>query len=430
MTVTIYKDAAANAIFIEDANGVQFLNSLHAALESPSDTKINITDVAREIFVFHQVDFDQFADESGSTYGANATDVCNALNAIFLAAGSPSAAPVITSSTSVAITYGDTINYELTATGGVGYEWDNLPSGIVTVEGNVRKLIGGSNLASGTYTPTMRAVNYFGFDEQTLTISVSSPPFSNTKSVRFGNLDYLSAESDDVQDVFKRTGNGSGASDAWSVSFWIKPSSSGNNSQTVFYYGGNDLNNEGFVWVRYLGSSSFRSIQLNYGTNNNRLRLLTSQNSFSVNQWSHVLITYDGGTTGSSSGSVSDYYSRFKIFIDCAQQTTSNNHNNYGYSGDINSELFNVAKKGPSTGYMRVQSKLDEFAIWDSDQSANISGIYNSGAPHDLSLLAGAPSNWWRMGDGDTYPTLQDSVGSADFTMNNMTAADIVSDTP
>jgi len=430
MTVTIYKDAAANAIFIEDANGVQFLNSLHAALESPSDTKINITDVAREIFVFHQVDFDQFADESGSTYGANATDVCNALNAIFLAAGSPSAAPVITSSTSVAITYGDTINYELTATGGVGYEWDNLPSGIVTVEGNVRKLIGGSNLASGTYTPTMRAVNYFGFDEQTLTISVSSPPFSNTKSVRFGNLDYLSAESDDVQDVFKRTGNGSGASDAWSVSFWIKPSSSGNNSQTVFYYGGNDLNNEGFVWVRYLGSSSFRSIQLNYGTNNNRLRLLTSQNSFSVNQWSHVLITYDGGTTGSSSGSVSDYYSRFKIFIDGAQQTTSNNHNNYGYSGDINSELFNVAKKGPSTGYMRVQSKLDEFAIWDSDQSANISGIYNSGAPHDLSLLAGAPSNWWRMGDGDTYPTLQDSVGSADFTMNNMTAADIVSDTP
>jgi len=28
--ITIYKDQQANAIFIEDANGVQFLNSLQA----------------------------------------------------------------------------------------------------------------------------------------------------------------------------------------------------------------------------------------------------------------------------------------------------------------------------------------------------------------------------------------------------------------
>ena len=50
MTIKIYKDAPANAIFIEDANGAQFLNSLQAAKENPSDTTINITDLAREIF--------------------------------------------------------------------------------------------------------------------------------------------------------------------------------------------------------------------------------------------------------------------------------------------------------------------------------------------------------------------------------------------
>ncbi len=233
-----------------------------------------------------------------------------------------------------------------------------------------------------------------------------------------------------MQGVFKRTGNGSGASDAWSVAFWIKPSSHTNNQQTVFYYGGNDLNNEGYIWARYLGSSSFRSIQFTYGTNNNRLRLLTPQNTFSVNQWHHVLITYDGGTTGSASGSVSSYYSRFKIFVDGVQQTTSNNHNNFGFSGDINSELFSIAKKGPTTGYMRGGPKLDELALWPSDQSGNISDIYNSGSTHDLDQLDTPPNHWWRMGDGDTYPNIQDNVGTATFVMYNMTAADIVTDAP
>ena len=185
MTIAIYKDSPANAIFIEDANGAQFLNSLQAVKENPSDSTINITDLAREIFVYYQVEFDQFVDETDSTYGADATEACNALNAIFLTAGSASDSPVITSSTSVSLTVGDTLNYELTSTGGVGYEWDNLPSGILTVEGNVRKLIGGSTLTAGTYTPTMRAVNYFGVDEETLTITVSSPPIQQHKKREF-----------------------------------------------------------------------------------------------------------------------------------------------------------------------------------------------------------------------------------------------------
>ena len=107
MTIAIYKDSPANAIFIEDANGAQFLNSLQAVKENPSDSTINITDLAREIFVYYQVEFDQFVDETDSTYGADATEACNALNAIFLTAGSASDSPVITSSTSVSLTVGD-----------------------------------------------------------------------------------------------------------------------------------------------------------------------------------------------------------------------------------------------------------------------------------------------------------------------------------
>ena len=79
---------------------------------------------------------------------------------------------------------------------------------------------------------------------------------------------------------------------------------------------------------------------------------------------------------------------------------------------------------------MRNNCRVDELAIWGSDQASNAASIYNSGMPHDLSLLGNPPVHWWRMGDGDTFPTIQDNVGSLDLTMNNMTAADIVSDTP
>ena len=48
------------------------------------------------------------------------------------------------------------------------------------------------------------------------------------------------------------------------------------------------------------------------------------------------MVTYDGGTTGSSSGSINDYYSRFKIFIDGVEQTTINSNSNYGITTALN----------------------------------------------------------------------------------------------
>ncbi len=431
MTTKIYKDVAANAIFVEDNNGAQFLNNLQVVMDDPDDSTFHVRDKSKDNYLFYGLEHTEVVDHEDNAYGATALSVCNALNAVFSATGaSDGVAPVITSPTTVNLTQGDTLNYELTATSGVGYEWSNLPSGITTVEGNTRKLIGGSSLSAATYNITAKAINYFGEDTETIALNVTQPAFANTKSVSFNNQDYLSSSASGVQDVFKRAGNGSGSTDAWSVSLWIKPSTHTNNQQTLFYYGGNDLNNEGYIWARYLGSTSFRSIEFTFGTNNNRLKLLTPTNTFTVSQWHHVLITYDGGTTGSASGSMSSYYSRFSIFVDGVQVTTTNSHNNYGFSSDIKSELFSIGKKGPTTGYMRGGTRLDEFAIWDSDQSSNVAAIYNSGNTHDLSLLTNPPYGWWRMGDGDTYPTIQDNVGTAHFVMYNMTAADIVSDAP
>lgn len=428
MAIKIYKDEAAGAVFIENANGVQFLNSLQATMDDPADQVINVLDLSRGVEIFSGVAYGEFVDHNGDAHAVDALGTCNALNAVFSAAGGSSgSAPVITSATTVNLTAGDTLNYELTATNGVGYEWSGLPSGVVTVDGNVRKLVGGSGLAVGTYPITAKAVNYFGEDSETINLVVAAPPYSNTKSVNLFNSEYMGANASLLDPILGRASNGSGSGDAWSISLWYKGSTD-NNGQTVFYFGDHDVTNGGFLELRQTNNNGQKRVRLRYGSNNNYLQFTTPNGSITPGTWQHILLSYDGGSTGSSSASMSDYYSRFKIFIDGVQQSTSNSHSNYGYTGGIDPDNLRIGRFS-SGNYMR-DARVDEVAIWGSDQSGNISDIYNSGATHDLDLLTTSPDHWWRMGDGDTFPTIQDNVGSAHFVMYNSAASRIVTDAP
>ncbi|MAO22078.1 MAG: hypothetical protein CMJ25_15125 [Phycisphaerae bacterium] len=423
--IKIYKDPAANAIFIEDANGVQFINSLQA---SDSNSKCSIHDLARDIDIVTEEPFTEFIDENGDPYGVNITDVVNALNAIFQSSGTPTGnVPVITSTATLSMVEGSTLNHTLVATYGVGYEWDSLPSGITTVEGNVRKLIGGSTLASGTYTFTAKAINYNGVDTQTLTLTVSTPAFANTKSIEFNSNQWLGANAALLDNTLGRTGNGSGSSDAWSISFWIKPSTNSNN-QGIFLFGGVYSSNGAIIDIRYVGTSD--SLWIRYGTAFNRLQLQSPNNSLPANTWSHCMVTYNGGTTGAASGSINSYYNRFNMFINGVNQVTTGSNNNFGYTGAISGSVLQVGKSGQNQSLRNVN--IDEFNIWDTDESANIVDIYNGGVVFDTMTLTDQPKHRWRMGDGDTYPNLQDSGTAANctFVMQSMTSANIVNDVP
>lgn len=431
--IIIYRDNAANAIFIEDANGVQFLNSLQATLGDNSD-ECSIHDLARDIDLVSNATYTDFVDENGDGYGNTATEVCDALNAIFQVAGNADGeVPVITSSLAVSLTTGDTLNYELTANYGVGFEWDlSNVSGITTVEGNVRKLIGGSGLSAASYNIPVKAINYYGQDSETIVLTVSNPPFSNTKSLRFNQNDWLGGNAALIQSL-ERSGNGSGSADAWSISGYFNAGTSNNQTQTILYYGSNDVSNGNHIHLYWNGDNVARQkLVLKYGSNNNNIELETPVGSVSSSDgWQHFLITYDGGTTGASSGDINDYYSRFSIYIDGVLQATTNNNDNYGITTALTGQNFRIGRYN-SSSYMRNNCLVDEFAIWDSDQSSNVATIYNSGTPFDLSTLGTQPKHWWRMGDGDTYPNLQDSGTEANCTlvMYNMTAADIVNNVP
>ena len=185
MSIVIYKDTAANSIFIEDANGAQFLNSLQATVPT---TQITIEDLARKIDIVSDEDHTEFEDEDGVTYQqiaindggtGTAEEVRDLLNTLFQSSGTTTTnPPEITSQLTINSVQGSVINYELTANFGVGYEWDfSNVSGITNVDGNVRKLIGGSGLSSGTYNIPVKAINYNGEDSETIVLTISKPTF-------------------------------------------------------------------------------------------------------------------------------------------------------------------------------------------------------------------------------------------------------------
>jgi hypothetical protein len=62
--------------------------------------------------------------------------------------------------------------------------------------------------------------------------------------------------------------------------------------------------------------------------------------------------------------------------------------------------------------------ELDNAALWDSDQSSNISAIYGGGTPPDLTSLS--PVAWYRFNEG-SGTTAIDSVGSNNGTISGAT---------
>ena len=427
MSIKIYKDAQANAIFLEDSNGAQFINAICAREVGGN---VCILSKSRDIDLISNAPHTSFIDSNDVPYAGDVTAVVNTLNILFSDEGTTSTSiPVITSSLVINSVVGDVINYELLADFGVGYEWSNLPAGLTTVEGNNRKLIGGSGLTAATYTPTMRAINYNGEDVETLTIVVSAPAFSNTKSVAFEVNDYLDAAASTANPLY-RASNGAGAADAWTIATYFKGGTSNNLEQTIVMFGGSSQSNDARVQLFWDNSNGDQHIRLRYGSNNNYLELNTPDLGVLPNVWTHIMVTYDGGTTGVASGSIADYYSRFTIFIDGVSVSLTTSHANYGNTAEVKADYFRVGRNGTAANTLRNDCRLDELSLWDTDQTANVADIHNAGVPHDLAILTTPPTHWWRFGDSDTYPTATDSIGSLDLTLTLMGPSSFVNDVP
>lgn len=172
-------------------------------------------------------------------------------------------------------------------------------------------------------------------------------------------------------------------SGAFTLSFWLKPAAFDE------YIIGTQSLTRNFI---KLHSATDIRIRQELTQNN----FTESSNVMVLNQWQHLIYVKDASNNvslfrnGAAFGSSATNNKTFII------DTISGLANNFYYEG-----------------------KIDEVALWNSDQSSNISTIYNGGTPNDLSSLS--PLTWWRFEEGSGTTAIDSGTGSNNGTLINGT---------
>ena len=331
----------------------------------------------------------------------------------------------------VSATEGDVMNFQIISSDNIVNQfvevdapsWMSMNQASGVLSGTAPAYLGTS---ADTIVVNCKAGNAIGGHvDFTVTVTVAQASYTNSKSLSFNGASSLLQGNPTLVTALDRATNGDG--NAWTISMWVKPSSSTGN-QTLMVYGALDDYNNGAITIKQSGGST---LVVNYGTVYDNI-ILVAANSFVANTWQHVMITFDGGTTGVDVNQSGAYYGRFNIFVDGVNKFKIGVATNGGFDGAMSgaNTSDNIFRFGKANNVHNnyFDGTMNQMAIWNSDQSANVSTIYNSGATQDLSSLTSAPAHYYEIETGVT--TITDIAGSANLTGYNFIAANLVSDTP
>ena len=134
---------------------------------------------------------------------------------------------------------------------------------------------------------------------------------------------------------------------------------------------------------------------------------LQSSSLITYDEWHHLLIARDSSFD-------------IKVYLDGNEAAIAS-----GSSGSsMNLDYIGVYYNGTYDGF---EGLVDEFAVWGSDQTSNLSAIYNSGTPANLGPLS--PLHWWRMEEG-TGATVEDNGVAANNPLSLDNGTSYSADTP
>lgn len=229
--------------------------------------------------------------------------------------------------------------------------------------------------------------------------------FRNEYSIQFDGVD-------DYIQTSQTTGLS--ADDAFSLSAWVK---NDNNGGTQFVLC-NQLNSSpysGFeLYVGGTGEVLF-SMRGTGSVTTDYIHTNTAANTI-TDQWHHVTLTYSGNRSANG----------VKIYIDGVNKNLNIVHDLLSGTGTPTN--LNIGSRAGAVFYF--PGYIDDISVFDhvlNDQE--VSNLYNNSLASDLSMFSSSANliGWWRMGDGDSYPTVKDHSGqSNDGTMTNMTGNAIV----
>lgn len=203
--------------------------------------------------------------------------------------------------------------------------------------------------------------------------------------------------------------------DSFSVSCWTRTNSNATQVLVSKQGSGNNLG-----WRYGFESGQFR-FHLSGGAAGNRLQVRSIAATYGDDNWHHTVMTYDGSGNGSG----------VTIYVDDSDDT-----------GSVLTDTLTTATQSTTAAQISGRSGtvgelngfIDEVSIWDKElSSAEVSEIYNSGSPDNLSTHSAIANlvGWWRCGDNDTFPIIRDlSTSANNATMTNMTVSDIVGEVP
>ena len=171
--------------------------------------------------------------------------------------------------------------------------------------------------------------------------------------------------------------------------------------------------------IRFIPVVAGRAIEYNDGSQYIAAGGLSNSSVFN-SAWHHVAIVYVPSGYTTSTGTASNNGQGYKIFFNGARVDTTLGSTGHNFGLAATFAEFSVGKERTSF----YDGLIDEVAVFGSSLTdANITTLYNSGVPGDLSSFS--PTLWWRMGDisGGTGTTITDQgSGGNNGTLINGTA--------
>lgn len=237
-------------------------------------------------------------------------------------------------------------------------------------------------------------------------VKKDNPSFSNIQSVDFDGIDGFMNIANPSNFHFNNGSNDT----PFTISAWVKM-----DDATTFRIAckGSASNRE----LLFTTSASDDLIVLLYSdASNNLFRRSSSPVTSDEGSWVHYAVTYDGsGTTGGLT-----LYRNGAVLA-----SVDNSSGTYTGLNDSGENMLIGRFEGITGEY--ANGEIDEVSFYSSEYNASqIATIYNSGKPNDLSTKSDIFA-WYRMGDGDTAPTIADQINSNNGTLNG--GATIVSST-
>jgi len=255
--------------------------------------------------------------------------------------------------------------------------------------------------------------------------------YANAFSVTTGGTDeFIRVEGNAANEALWP--NASGADRGWSQSFWVKCHES---KRLITTTPENKISLK--IETRYNGNLAVSF----FGDRNTNIKQALNLNAEIVpgnntlSDWLHIVVTFN----------LADANSSIVCYVDGTEYSVAAGNSTYSSAGtwaavtglwDHNDALGggqgDTLTYAYGAGGYAVLQGLDEISIYDEvlDQT-QVNSLYNSGTPISVVGVSDYLLGWWKMGDGDTHPTLSDSSGNGyDMTMKNMESGDIQEDVP